>query len=121
MIMTATEDEEDQKRGIVYVYYALGPLNVGMDRQAAWRIPTIIQVVPARAISLHICYNNIVLRPFLDLVMAVTEKRNRMRVRAHFGKQTKCYLLQFGLPPVLITSQRCICTEIYSGEFWLDK
>ena len=87
MFTTAMENEENQKRGMVFIYYALGPMNVGMDRTAAWRITMVMQTMPLRPVSLHICYENPVLRPIFDLVMAVTERRNRMRVRAHLGKQ----------------------------------
>jgi hypothetical protein len=68
MIMTALEDEETQKVGIVLLRKTL----------------------PMRVVGMHYCYDSFKMRPMMSLAMLVMGATSRLRFRAHYGE---CILL----------------------------
>jgi hypothetical protein len=84
--MTALEDEETQLRGIVCVYYALGPQQRMYRYSFASKIPKVAKVLPLRIVALHGCYSDPKLSPFLDVAAFVMEKTLRVRLRFHTGE-----------------------------------
>ena len=85
MIMTALEDDETQKAGIVMVGYNIGPRRV-MDRKAAFAIQSIRRYLPFYLASVHYCYDDFRSRPMMTVAMLVMGGTTRVRFRAHYGE-----------------------------------
>jgi hypothetical protein len=85
MIMTALEDPETQKAGLVLVGYNMGEKRA-MDRQAVWAIQRLRKVLPMRVVGMHYCYDDFKFRPMMTVAMLVMGAMNRVRFRAHYGE-----------------------------------
>ena len=85
MLMASVEDEEDQKMGVVFVYYAAGPQKVKLQRKFALKIPSLTNCIPLRIIALHACYDNPLLKPILNLGLMALQAYSRVRFRSHCG------------------------------------
>ena len=79
-----TDDEENQKKGVVSLLYNVGSKRV-MNRVHAWQGGITMSVLPVRFVSLHFCYNNAATKPIVSLAMAVYGAHARTRIRAHYG------------------------------------
>jgi hypothetical protein len=93
------DDEEVQKRGAVgCVYCVSGALNI--DLQVVRKTGKLRNALPLRFDSLHACYNDPLLLPFISLGLAIMGTHNRMRFRAHYGSDEECrhQLSSFGIP-----------------------
>lgn len=99
MIMTALEDDETQKAGVVMVGYNIGPRRV-MDRKAAFAIQSIRGHLPFYLASVHYCYDDFRSRPMMTVAMLVMGATNRVRFRTHYGqtKEALDKLATFGIP-----------------------
>jgi hypothetical protein len=87
MVMSALEDEETQKAGMVMVGYNTGPKSC-MDIQAVWGVMKLRRVLPFRVVGMHYCYDDFKMRPMMTLAMLIMGSHGRMRFRAHYGKET---------------------------------
>lgn len=84
MIMTALEDEDTQKAGIVMVGYNMGPNRV-VDRNAAFAVQSIKRHLPCRMGSIYYCYDDFHFCPMMTVAMLMMGLRNRVQFRAHYG------------------------------------
>jgi hypothetical protein len=85
MVMTALEDEETQKLGIVLLGYNMGAKSV-VDRPAVWAIQKLRKALPMRVVGMHYCYDSFKMRPMMTLAMLVMGATSRVRFRAHYGE-----------------------------------
>lgn len=83
--MTALEDEETQKKGIVLLGYNMGAKSV-VDRPAVWAIEKLRKALPMRVVGMHYCYDSFKMRPMMSLAMLVMGATSRVRFRAHYGE-----------------------------------
>jgi hypothetical protein len=96
--LAAAEDEETQKRGVVFVLYNVGqqsdPLS-SYNRKSAFQIPALATwSVPLLVSAIHVCYSGSAFGPFLALAAMMCEKRSRSRIRIHnSGEERSCCLL----------------------------
>jgi hypothetical protein len=86
MAMTALEDSDTQKSGIVLVGYNMGEMRL-VDRPAVWAIQRLRKVLPMRVVGMHYCYDDFKMRPMMSIAMLVMGATGRVRFRAHYGKQ----------------------------------
>ena len=84
MVMTALQDVETQKLGLVLVGYNMGEKRV-VDRMAVYAIQKVRKVLPMRVMGMHYCYDDFKLRPMMTLAMLVMGATGRVRFRAHYG------------------------------------
>lgn len=85
MTMTAVEDEDTQKSGLVIVGYNMGPRRV-IDRKAAFAIQSLRKHLPFHLASIHYCHDDFRSRPMMTVAMLVMGATTRVRFRAHYGK-----------------------------------
>jgi hypothetical protein len=85
MAMAALEDEETQKHGFIMVGCNMGPNRV-VDRNAAFVVTKIRQIIPMRVVAVHTLYDDFRLWPMLFVVMSLSKAYGRVRVRAHYGE-----------------------------------
>ena len=83
--MASVEDEEDQKLGVVFVYFAAGPQKLPLDRRMAKKVPELTKSVPMRITAVHACYDNPLWKPLLTLGIMAVEAYSRVRLRYHTG------------------------------------
>jgi hypothetical protein len=83
--MTATEDLETQKRGIVGLAYNVGPASRS-DRHAVWKNGKLCASVPLRFVAMHYCYDDPRMKTLLNVAMFVFGRHIRMRCRTHCGQ-----------------------------------
>ena len=78
------EDVDVQKRGFVLVPYLLDGLNV-KQRNASSTLAGMLNHIPIRSASVHVLYNQPMLRPMFSLMLGGLAAHHRIRVRGHFG------------------------------------
>ena len=105
-VMTALEDEEVQKKGVVFIAY-----EVGRRLGQAKHFNDIIKSrsiaedgLPFRVVSMHLCYNSLTLRTAISLIHQVSGSEFRVRFRHHFGSNQECQyeLMTYGLPKSML-------------------
>ena len=84
--MTAVEDIETQKRGVVGLIYNVGPQSMA-DRSAVWKNAQLSATLPLRWTGMHYCYDNPKMQMMLSLAMFVFGRNMRLRCRTHYGTQ----------------------------------
>ena len=101
-VMTLLEDEETQKRGVIFVTYVLDGdvvLEIPKDaREIIWRGTQIFPCLPIRIIAIHGCLSdNRFTRGLLALALLGFPPDLRRRIKPHFGMSylVFVYLLQF--------------------------
>ena len=99
LMRTVEDDAEAQKRGVVGCVYALGSV-LNFDLQVVQKCGKLRTALPARFDSLHACYNDPRILPFVSLAVFLMEKHSRVRFRAHYGSDQECryQLSSFGFP-----------------------
>jgi len=97
--MTALEDVETQRNGIVMVGYNMGAKRV-VDRGLAFAIQFVMRILPFRIVSIHYCYDDVRFRVMMTLAMLMMGASRRVRLRAHYGtyKDVLYKLATFGVP-----------------------
>ena len=84
---TLETDEMVQRRGFVVIVYHIGAKEPSSTLHDILRNRHVIRDgVPLRVAALHACHDRPEYRPFLSRIKLVMERRNRLRVRSHFGK-----------------------------------
>jgi hypothetical protein len=81
---TVLKDEEDQKRGMVIVVYAVRDA-VSENFKTVKRAHSVREGIPKKPVAVHYCYNKRYLRPFFAGVKAFMNREMRARVRTHCG------------------------------------
>jgi hypothetical protein len=103
----ALEDVEAQKRGMVFIVYAIGSQVSATSHNMA--IGRVIQSLPVRLISLHVCCDDLVTQTAATISSLVIGANNTIRFRCHRGTdlEVQYNLMTFGIPtrqlPVSVT------------------
>jgi hypothetical protein len=81
------DDEETQKKGVVFVSYNLDmPERPDESRRGViWSNSVIAQSLPIRVTGFHYCYNSSKAGPFLPLLAHAVGSVIRVRMRTHRG------------------------------------
>jgi hypothetical protein len=93
------DDEEAQKRGFVGCVYSVGG-GFNVDLQVIRKSASLRNALPVRFDSVHVCYNNPRMVPFICFGMVIMGTHTRMRSRTHYGSDEECQsqLSSFGIP-----------------------
>jgi hypothetical protein len=93
MMMTACEDEETQKRGIVAIVYYVGQFSGEFNHQLNKRLAKFPKFLPYRFLGYHMCFDDPRLRAWMPLTMLLMGKSNRVRLRIHDGELFAPYII----------------------------
>jgi hypothetical protein len=85
-MMTGMEDLESQTHGLVLIAYFLGKEMKDVNRQTAWKMVSLIKVLPVRFQAIHFCVESSELKPHLSLLLFALNATNRVRMRCHEGR-----------------------------------
>jgi hypothetical protein len=85
MLMTAAEDIEVQKNGIVHVGYEIGEY-VAVDFELVRQLFRCARTLPVRVVAGHTCYSEKPMSKAVDLVVHMLSSFTRLRFRFHCGK-----------------------------------
>ena len=109
MILSAVEDEETQKRGLVVILYHMGKINTNLDQDVMQEGSISDQWLPIRFSAIHECLDHPMMKVISKIIAMTTGPDFRARFRVHEGTHTECQykLLTFGIPIDMfpITSQ----------------
>jgi hypothetical protein len=87
--MTMLEDEEAQRKGMVFILYDVQNLT-GIQRMTVPGVATastkMIDSIPFRLTGLHYCYDDPMIRPAISIIQHIIGTHGRLRFRAHFGE-----------------------------------
>jgi hypothetical protein len=87
LVMAAVEGNEDvQKNGVVEVFFANDAL--GKQTRIIEHLTkglSALLCLPIRFAGIHICYDNAVFKPVVQLMQMAFGAGNRLRFRSHFG------------------------------------
>jgi hypothetical protein len=78
------KDEDVQKKGVVALFYHVDVFN--NDRRVIFQTAKLKHSIPIKLASIHMCYNEPKLRPFLELALTMLNSRDRVRYRSHYGE-----------------------------------
>jgi hypothetical protein len=125
-IMCATEEETNQKNGIVLICYGLGPKESDMKSEkfnTIREIASIAHSLPLRWEATHyLAQPNHIQYPLKLLTKSISHLR-RARLRVHFGTHLECLytLLSFGLPIQFLpfTTEHELKTGIHKK--WVER
>jgi hypothetical protein len=87
MMSSLADDEETQKKGVVFVSYSLDMPERPDEsrRKLIWGASAIVQSLPIRGTSVHYCYNSATIGPFLPVLAYAAGSVLRVRIRTHHG------------------------------------
>jgi len=119
----ANEDEDTQKKGLVFIMYKVGEeKGLRPCRSLLWRGVSAHRSFPARLSGMHVCFGRQSL-PFVRLLKYAMEFTASHRVRVHEGSQIECLhtLETFGIEKgaIPVTSDGEITTGYHLD--WLAK
>jgi hypothetical protein len=85
--MTALEDEETQKRGMVVVVMRAGQnMGIGNFNFPLWRVRKLRSGLPLRLAGMHLCNDDEdAFATWTSLMLAALESHTRARFRSHRG------------------------------------
>jgi len=86
MTMVALEeDEEVQKKGVVEVFYGNGAVGKWMNlTEHTTKGLSALMALPNR---IYFCYDNVLLKPIVQLAQMAFGATNRLRFRSHCGTE----------------------------------
>ncbi|KAG7368545.1 hypothetical protein IV203_031288 [Nitzschia inconspicua] len=117
ILMSAMEDEETQKRGIVYVVYNVEPKSpLANDPRIYLNVYQLLPQIPVLMMGAHYCVQDSYLRQFMSSIRVAMSREVRLRSRVHYGSHEECIyaLLTFGIPTKSIPISN-------SGELLVEK
>ncbi len=88
MVMTAVEEEETQKRGMVGLFYFVGATSFEFDRKVVEvnnRLSGLLKCLPFKFTAMHICFDDPRLSMIKSLLMLTMGRDSRVRLRIHVG------------------------------------
>jgi hypothetical protein len=83
--MTAVEDQEVQKKGLVHVGYEVGEY-ISVDFELVRQLFRCTRTLPVRIVAGHSCYSDAPMQKVVDLVVHMISSFMRLRFRFHRGK-----------------------------------
>ena len=98
------DDDETQRKGLVYLLYnVVGTNEVDEEvRRLIWRGAHVAQSIPMKVRAVHFCFNDTRLRGLASLFIFAAGKEFRARCRLHCGKIH-----------AFIYSASCDCHDMY--------
>jgi len=115
--MSALEDEETQRRGIVCVVYNVEPRSpLSNDPRIYLNVYQLLPKLPIRMMGAHYCVQDAHLRLFMSSIRIAMSREVRLRSRVHHGSHQECIytLMTFGVP------RKCFPISP-SGDLLVDK
>lgn len=115
--MSAMDDEETQKRGVVCVVYNVEPKSpVANDPRIYLNVYQLLPTIPIRMMGAHYCVQDSNLRQFMSSIRVAMSREVRLRSRVHHGSHEECIyaLLTFGIP------RKCFPIS-NAGDLLVDK
>uniref|UniRef100_A0A7R9ZJT1 CRAL-TRIO domain-containing protein n=1 Tax=Craspedostauros australis TaxID=1486917 RepID=A0A7R9ZJT1_9STRA len=99
-LMTAMEQEDGQRLGIVDVSYHIGQRHSSYDCELRRQLIAMTKCIPVRFVSTYICFSSSVWLPIADLISHMVSPTLRMRLRTiHGSPQEVLYsLMALGIP-----------------------
>jgi hypothetical protein len=85
VMLSAAEDEETQRRGVVIINYYIGPLSIRLDPERMTEGAALMHWAPLRIVSIHQCLNDPLLRAVASILLLGAGREQRARVRVHGG------------------------------------
>jgi hypothetical protein len=118
--MTALEDKETQKRGIVLISYSNGAPVRGHDK--IFKISKLIRSVPLRPVGLHVCVDDPKIEFIATLGALLIGSQNRARFRCHSGTdlEVQYKLMTFGIPSTLLPISTTGEMDMATHQKWLE-
>lgn len=94
----ATQDEEVQKKGFVYIYFTIGQTQYTPARTMG--LIKTMKGSPMRLAAAHLCYDNPILHPLVNMAILTLPSHLLIRYKCHFGSVLECLynLRTFGIP-----------------------
>jgi hypothetical protein len=84
--MAVLQDEEAQERGFVFLNYDVGPIVFNRDLNLLKRLMVLSAALPVKIVSIHCCLSDALLRPIVAFACFIVQRKNRLRMRVHFGE-----------------------------------
>jgi hypothetical protein len=81
--MAAIQDEEIQKKGVVFVFDLVGQEKFHSDRPS--NFASIFWLFPVRLVAIHVCYDNSLLDLVVKIVHDSMEGHYLCRFRSHYN------------------------------------
>ena len=90
MMLSLADDEETQKKGVVFINYTLDatPRNFQLRRKILFCNGKIVQCLPIKITGLHFCHNSPIVAPILSFIAYACGSAISVRIRSHEGR---CY------------------------------
>ena len=117
ILMSALEDEETQKKGVVCVVYNVEPRStLANDPRIYLNVYQLLPRIPFRMMGAHYCVQDAHLRLFMSSIRVAMSREVRLRSRVHHGSHEECLytLMTFGVP------RKCFPIS-HSGELLVEK
>lgn len=117
ILMSALDDEETQKRGVVCIVYNVEPKShLANDPRIYLNVYQLLPKLPIRMMGAHYCVQDSHLRLFMSSIRVAMSREVRLRSRVHHGSHEECIytLLTFGIP------RKCFPIS-NSGELLMEK
>ena len=84
--MTALQDEETQKKGIVMIIYNVSEnWTKYFDPKALKKVAQLRQVMPTKLASMHYCYLDPAFGAVINLIVRTVQRNIRTRTKLHSG------------------------------------
>jgi hypothetical protein len=85
VMLSAAEDEETQRRGVVIIHYFMGLLSISLDPDKIKEAAALTHWIPLRIAGIHQCLNDPLLRAFASILLLGAGRERRAQVRLHGG------------------------------------
>jgi hypothetical protein len=117
MLMSALEDDETQRKGVVCVVYNIEPRSaLANDPRIYLNVYQLLPNLPFKMMGAHYCVQDAHLRLFMSSIRVAMSREVRLRSRVHHGSHEECLytLMTFGVP------RKCFPIS-HSGELLVEK
>eukprot|EP00980_Cylindrotheca_fusiformis_P012835 scaffold3169_cov107-Cylindrotheca_fusiformis.AAC.5 len=118
LMSTLAEDEETQKKGVVFVSNRVGlsERHKKCHRACIWEVLAIGQVLPLRLACLHYYYNSS--SPLLPVLASAAKSIIRVRIRTHNGRCSTRYTVPYIPSPQTVFPRLIQRMPVQADVFW---
>jgi hypothetical protein len=125
LVTVLSEDIDTQKKGIVIVYFNLGPHKAPVDFNGAWKLARMVTAFPLRILSEHLCHDNSpILVPEISLIRYAVGSTVRLRLRTHpTTNPAECHyqLMTYGIPTEVLPMDKNGAFPLKNHQEWLEE